>query len=310
MHFYRLSGLIVGAELELPGAIPWPPHQATEPDVLVRLGPVPDRLDRATRRGPTWELDDRHFLLRLPGIGGFLVKDGRLIHMEPAPGVDAADALPFLTGTCFGALLHQRGGMVLHASAVEVDGRAVAICGPSGAGKSTLAAALCGNGARFVSDDIAAIGLNGDRRPMVWPDGRLLKLADDSIARCGLEGRRADAVRTGTGKFYVEPAVPGADDPVPLGAIYILRDSQPPLAEGIERLKPIDTAQALLWQGHRPRLSLAMATTTGARPNLQVEMTTAIIAHVPVFHLNRRRDLNGLADSAAALQAHWRSLAG
>lgn len=307
MHLYRISGLVVGVEMEWPGAIPWPAPQLTEPDILVRLCPVPEHLNAPTRRGPTWELDAKSFLLTLPGIGRFLAEDGRVLHMDPAPGTDPADALPFLTGTCFGALLHQRGAMVLHASTVEMDGRAIAICGPSGAGKSSLAAALCAAGGRFIGDDIAAIGRDDNGHPTVWPDGRLLKLAEDSIARCGLEEQRHGAVRSGIGKFYVAPAKPGTDTPLPLGAIYVLRDAPPSRAEGIERLGAIDSAQALLEQSHRPRLSLAMAQ---ARSSRQVELTAAIIRHVPVFHLIRRRDLDLLAHTADMLRSHWRDFSG
>lgn len=307
MLLYRICGLLIGAELEWPGAIPWPAPDGAEPDVLVRLRPVPEQLEAPTRRGPVWQLDGRRFLLTLPGIGRFLAEDGRILDMEPAPGIDPADALPFLTGTCFGALLHQRGAMVLHASTVEVDGRAIAVCGPSGTGKSSLAAALCAAGCRFVGDDIAAVSLDGAGQPVVWPDGRMLKLSDDSIARCGLEERKRGAVRSGIAKFYVAPAAPGAEEPVPLGGIYVVRDLAPPRHEGFEQLRPIDAAQSLLHQGHRPRLSLAMAL---ARTSRQVELTAAILRHVPVFHLTRRRELDLLPKTARDVLAHWRGHAG
>lgn len=54
-----------------------------------------------------------------------------------------------------GVLLERAGGVVLHASAVEVDGRAVLFIGPSGAGKTTTAN-HCG-GARWFAKDRAAV---------------------------------------------------------------------------------------------------------------------------------------------------------
>jgi hypothetical protein len=48
-------------------------------------------------------------------------------------------------------ILHREGGFALHASGVELDGRAVLFIGPGGAGKST--ATLHVPGARFFADD-------------------------------------------------------------------------------------------------------------------------------------------------------------
>lgn len=49
------------------------------------------------------------------------------------------------------------GRVVLHGSAVVIDGVAVATIGPSGAGKSTTAAALVRQGAALLADDVVAI---------------------------------------------------------------------------------------------------------------------------------------------------------
>ncbi|MEM0946723.1 MAG: hypothetical protein AAGK37_04910 [Pseudomonadota bacterium] len=50
------------------------------------------------------------------------------------------------------AELSETGG-VIHATAVEVEGRALVICGPSGSGKSELALALMALGAELIADD-------------------------------------------------------------------------------------------------------------------------------------------------------------
>src|SRR3546814_19936106 len=53
--------------------------------------------------------------------------------------------------------LGQRRYLLLHASAVERDGRALLMTGMSGAGKSTLAALLGSRGWRLLGDDFALV---------------------------------------------------------------------------------------------------------------------------------------------------------
>jgi hypothetical protein len=295
--FYRISGLTVQSDFELPGALP---ADAATADVVVRQCDVPARLEALTGAGPDWQMDDSRFLLSLPGIGRFLVADGRLIEMQPEG--EPRDAVPFLLGTALGALLLQRGNLVLHASSVSRDGGGVALCGHSGIGKSTLAAALCRAGCNFVSDDVSVVEL-GPHGVALWPDGRCLKLFEESLARLGLAAHRGQEVGSGTNKHYVELRGRESAGPMPLRAIYVLRDREGQGASQIVRLSPVDAAQTLLNESHRPLLSLAMA-----KRNPQVAMTAAVVAKVPMFRFARGRDLDGLHQTAEELLVHWRSL--
>jgi hypothetical protein len=292
----------VRSDCELPGALA---TEAGAADVVVRRCNVPERLEAATRAGSDWHMDDSRFLLSLAGVGRFLVTDGSLIEMQPEG--EPGDAVPFLLGTAWGALLLQRGNLVLHASSVSRGGGAVALCGHSGIGKSTLAAALCQTGCDFVSDDISAVepGPDGVR---LWPDGRCLKLFEESVGRLDLAAHRGREVLSGTGKHYVEPWNRGPTGPMPLRAIYVLRDREDRdtsqrVASQIARLSTVDAAQTLLTESHRPVLSLAMA-----RRNPHVATTAAVVAKVPVFRFTRARDPDRLRQTAEDLLAHWWSL--
>ncbi|HJZ14329.1 MAG TPA: hypothetical protein VJ251_02575, partial [Stellaceae bacterium] len=53
--------------------------------------------------------------------------------------------------------------ILVHATAIAIDGRAVLLRGPSGAGKSDLALRLIDGGARLVADDQAELRRAGER---------------------------------------------------------------------------------------------------------------------------------------------------
>jgi serine kinase of HPr protein (carbohydrate metabolism regulator) len=49
--------------------------------------------------------------------------------------------------------------VVLHAGAVSLNGRAIVLAGPTGSGKTSLAAWFVANGFRYLSDEVAVLGL-------------------------------------------------------------------------------------------------------------------------------------------------------
>jgi len=301
MFHYRICGLSCTAVVPLPGAIALDEAPGA-PDVRLRRRAVPHRLESPLGHGPGWEMDGNRFLLTLPDSGRFMASDGRTLDVDPAADID--DIMPFVLGTGIGALLYQRGGMVLHGATVEVDGGGITLCGFGGTGKSTLAAALCRSGCRLVGDDLAALSLGAPGEgPLVQPDGQHLKLYDTTIARLGMTAQSGPAVRRGLSKHYVTaPAAVSA--PVPLKAVYVLHDSPRGKATSFDRLPPLVAAQALLNQSYRRRLAL----TTARLDSRSAALRDAVLRRVPLFRLSRPRDLDRLDEVAGAVLAHARGL--
>jgi hypothetical protein len=302
VHSYRISGLAVASQIELPGAIDAPANDDA-PDITVRLQPVPLSLEGGVAGGPTWEMAGERVLLRVPRLARYLIEGGRHIGVELEPGATARDASVFLLGASFGILLHQRGAMVLHGAAVSRDGRALAICGASGAGKSTLATALCAAGFDFVADDICAVTLDHAGRPLVLPDGRQLKLWRESIEKLDMAARQGEAVRDGFEKYYIGPTALAADA-AQLTAIYVLRDLQPPLTAGIEPLNLPDAMRALDQQAYRPSIRAKL----GSKPH-NLAQSAAVLSHARTFVFTRERGFEHMDGAVAALVAHWEGLA-
>jgi hypothetical protein len=145
---------------------------------------------------------------------------------------------------------------------------------------------------------MCVIDLNAERRPMVLPDGRQLKLWSASIDRLDLAARRGAAVSNSLEKYYIEPAAMRAE-PTPLSAIYVLRDAQPPLEEGIETAALPDSMRMLEQESYRP----AMRARLGIKPDL-LARSAAVFGHAEAFRLVRARGFDHLPHTIAMLRAH------
>ncbi|MCK5135659.1 MAG: hypothetical protein KAR19_07725 [Bacteroidales bacterium] len=154
---YNIFGLSIRSQLEIPEFTEYP-SETTQ--VTVRFGSVADHLDTVISTGVLFESGKEEFLLKLPNIGKYLIRNGTQIIIEPKPGATPEEIRLFLLGSVLGTILHQRGFLPLHGSTVDVKGKALVIIGNSAAGKSTLAASLNLAGYPLISDDLSAISLN------------------------------------------------------------------------------------------------------------------------------------------------------
>jgi len=106
---------------------------------------------------------------------------------------------------------------VLHASAVVLNGRAVAFTAPSGTGKSTLAAHLVAAGASFLTDDVLALEQrNGVVEAHSGP--ARISLSPTELRTMNPRGRALLGARAGTadGKILLEPVVAAGGRPLAL----------------------------------------------------------------------------------------------
>jgi hypothetical protein len=273
---YRAYGLV------LDSALPLPELDATRasPDVAIRLSR--DRFDRDATR-PCRRMPDG-WLLSRPPAGDFYVRGGREILIAPDGGRAPDFLREILLGPAMAMLLHERGRFILHASAVELDGAAVAFLGDSGDGKSTLALALRDRGCRILTDDVLAIDLQGSRAVAIpaYPQIRLVEK--------GTSGKRAVPVP----RDFV-------DEPRPLACAYVLAPGRRGTA--IEQLEP----QASFLELVRHSYCAPLVEQTGAP--LHFAQCGTLLTAMPVFRLAFERDLTALPLLADAIRAHVKDVA-
>jgi serine kinase of HPr protein (carbohydrate metabolism regulator) len=114
-------------------------------------------------------------------------------------------------------LLSADGCPVLHASAVELEGRTLAIAGQAGAGKSTLAALLCSAGASLVTDDTLRVDPDAPD-PICYRGTRSLRLRDPAAQLA--EQIEGQVRTTADARTAVVPA-PAGEPRLPLAAIVL-----------------------------------------------------------------------------------------
>lgn len=226
-HRYQAFGLRIHSEINFPNL---PLADSPDlPEVYIQVGNLPAALPGAPAETQRYfQAVQGKLLVRIKDVGRMLIENGQRITFEPLPGAEAVNIRLALSNLGLSAILHQRGALALHASAVATPGGAVLFCGPRQAGKSTLAAGLHQSGWPLVCDDKAALHLDNGR-VMVIPSFPELRLWRDAIQQLDFSGARAEKTPS-MEKYNLGLAQGFHDSPLPLRAIYLLR---PALVENI-----------------------------------------------------------------------------
>lgn len=248
-YHYSIFGLIIESEIELPGLIQL---NIAPPDTWIRLGSVPEHLKEAQNKGILYESSNNDFLFRLDSIGRYRVQNGSEITIQADQNASPEEIQLFLLGSAMGGLLHQRGILPIHGSAISKDQDAYIIAGVSSSGKSSLAAAFSERGFTLLTDDVSVIHFK-QGKPMVHPGTPYLKLWGDVLSNFN-EVSELQRVRPKLEKFYKPVRTIPLTDPVALRNIIVLGVKNTP-GFSIEKLSGAESFNQLWNNTYRMQYS-------------------------------------------------------
>ena len=287
---YSVFGLVVESEIALPELFPAPSDAPA--DVTIRIGAA----------GDAHLISPEEVNLVVPKVAAYRVRGGREMWVAPVEGASDRNIRLFLLGSAFGAIVHQRGLLPLHANAIEIDGRAVAFMGHSGAGKSTMAAWFLDRGHRILADDVCVVVPDASGVPLAYPGIPRLRLWREALERSGRTTDGFELAFAEDDKWNVPTPRPSQSGPIPLAAVYLLRKAE----EGRSQITPLTgvaAADALVANTYRGSYLAKMG---GTRRHLMACL--ALLQRVPVFSASRVWGFDSYDEQAALLERHARSL--
>jgi hypothetical protein len=198
------------------------PASAWEIDRQWRTDGVESLVDRRHPDGRPFMLIDQHeqlgFRIWAPHHGRYEVSpDGCSIRCAVPARTKRWERLFFAQTLPLAAALQRV--ELFHASAVALDGRAVAFVAPSGTGKTSVAAHLVDRGAELVTDDVLALEAT-DEGLTAHPGTSVLCLDEHELGR--MQGSVGSVVGR-SDKIHLSCRL--VRQPLPLAAIYYLERS-------------------------------------------------------------------------------------
>jgi hypothetical protein len=243
------------------------------------------------------------FRLRHSCSGEFdISSDGTDIVWYPSPDTPLEMGRNDILGRVLSIVLHVRGILSLHGSAVALEHDAIAFLAPKHHGKSTLATALAHAGATLLTDDTVAVDPGppavvspGIPSARLYQDSASKLFDDDPDRHHGVDGKYvADYLSDST----------SSEVPVPLSAIYIL--------EPVSRSRGIAASRVSLRPRHAAIPIIANAKVRYLLGKTEAhaifERAVTLVRSVPVYTLQVVRDFDRI-EEVVEIMSGWHELA-
>lgn len=285
---YWLSGILVESELPLHTAPLAASSYAGATTVRLRLGavhaPPIERWEQRETGVAIGREPDAYYLRYVPEATFRVDRTGREIVCEIGESIHDEIVEQLFIDQVLPLILHLLGRHSLHASAVAVDGAAVAFLGDTGLGKSTLASSVAAEpGARIFCDDCLAVSIE-DERALAYPSYASTRLWPESADALFAARGVLPLATPRTDKRRLDLPWDGA--PLPLRRLYLLERTEGPVT--ITRIGRAAAVGGIL--RHLNRLDGL------DRQHLMGELAflEALVTRVPTARLAYRRDFTEL----------------
>jgi hypothetical protein len=296
--FYHAFGIDFQSEIALPEMATGQTGADMAVEICLRDAPCPQDaaiVVEGVRASPT------KFFMDIPEVGKILVESGRTISVELAPGATEANIRPFLLGSAMGALIFQRGLIPIHASAIEIDGVAIAFAGRSGAGKSTLALFMNQRGHRLLCDDICAAQIS-EANVSIYPGLRHMKLWQQTLDTTGYSSAMLTPVLDNLDKFGLPIENCAPVNAYRLAQLFIIEDGLVDAPAAIHPMPWHQAAAALISNTYRGELVMPMELTRNHFESCALAAQTMTISK-----LIRPRKFSTMPDICAAIEIAMKS---
>lgn len=177
MYFYRLYGLDIQSDLELPQLVAISQKDMrAEQTILIEQKAFPERLriDADSYYGFNQQIG------YISNLCCYLYIEGGARISYEVKNKNYTNYLgSYILGWAMAMLLHQRGLLAIHCSCLKNEQGALLISGNSGAGKSTITTRLLDKGFQLMADDVAAVSVGDPKLSMAYPAFPYQKLCRD-----------------------------------------------------------------------------------------------------------------------------------
>jgi hypothetical protein len=291
MFSYSAYGLNIESEIDLPELSPC---QAGPPDVVIRFGHVDSFEPNITGRNHRADFDEVCF--SYDDVGRIRVRGGAEIVIDLVPDAYGCLVRVCLLGPALAALLHQRGLLVLHGSAITIGGIAAAFLGAKGWGKSTLAAYMQARGHDFLADDVVAVKADHTASVQLIPGFPHVKLWPDSATFLGMDPEKMARLQPELDKRGHRLDSGFSMAQLAFGCIYVLDVGE---EDVIERIEPREALMELVSHSYLVRYLIP----TGMA-SLHLHQCERVVSSVPLYYLRRRPSLLRLPEIPKLLEDH------
>ncbi|MBD3274689.1 MAG: hypothetical protein GF372_05225 [Candidatus Marinimicrobia bacterium] len=297
MKRYSAYNLIIHSDFELPG---FPEIEYSEmsgmdsQEIFIKEGNLTDEdLDRINDSG-------LHLAGKADDLLRCAVLEGKEIIVSPENNVDTKFLNTVIGGELLGALLRQRGHLVLHAATVSRHGKAITFLGYSGWGKSTTAAYFVRNGYRLLGEDLLVVDVQPEK-PEVLPGPLSIKLRPDSGALLYDDFESQPEAYSTTNKRIMSGAAGEltSDRSATLEKMYILE----PVNREHNKIAKISKREALIEMVRHTRINSWLNSKQFAASHFN--QCNRLLDRVPVSLLQRRLTLDSLPEIRDVVEADY-----